>query len=167
MRNRARKAFNVVCAGLFFGMFLAGCGGTGSAHGGFCFACSEYILGTDNGGVGYIYLDTNGGSKHKMLNLASANCVTRGYYIARVSDHPYRSYANGVQHYSFQCITAEDYAYSAAKNLESKTSESSKVKQLDGQNKAPTLDAAKRKCIELGFKSGTEGFGKCVLKLSN
>jgi hypothetical protein len=29
-----------------------------------------------------------------------------------------------------------------------------------------TLDDAKAKCTNLGFKSGTEGFGKCVLQLS-
>jgi len=28
------------------------------------------------------------------------------------------------------------------------------------------IDSAKSKCTELGFKSGTEGFGKCVLQLS-
>lgn len=28
------------------------------------------------------------------------------------------------------------------------------------------LDSAKKKCIDLGFKSGTEQFGKCVLQLS-
>jgi hypothetical protein len=29
------------------------------------------------------------------------------------------------------------------------------------------IDKAKVKCADLGFKLGTEGFGKCVLKLSN
>ena len=29
-----------------------------------------------------------------------------------------------------------------------------------------SLDAAKGKCVELGFKAGTEEFGKCVLQLS-
>ena len=29
-----------------------------------------------------------------------------------------------------------------------------------------SLDAAKVKCVELGFKAGTEQFGKCVLQLS-
>jgi hypothetical protein len=28
------------------------------------------------------------------------------------------------------------------------------------------IDEAKKKCVDLGFKSGTEGFGNCVLKLS-
>lgn len=33
---------------------------------------------------------------------------------------------------------------------------------------APTaMDAAKKKCIELGFKVGTESFGNCVLKVAN
>lgn len=33
---------------------------------------------------------------------------------------------------------------------------------------APTqgIDAAKSKCVDLGFKAGTENFGKCVLQLS-
>jgi outer membrane protein len=31
---------------------------------------------------------------------------------------------------------------------------------------ASKIDEAKKKCSELGFKSGTEGFGKCVLRLS-
>ena len=30
----------------------------------------------------------------------------------------------------------------------------------------PSYDDAKKKCSDLGFKSGTEGFGKCVLQLS-
>jgi len=29
-----------------------------------------------------------------------------------------------------------------------------------------SLDAAKKKCTELGFKPATEGYGKCVLQLS-
>jgi len=29
-----------------------------------------------------------------------------------------------------------------------------------------SMEVAKQKCGELGFKSGTEGFGKCVLQLS-
>jgi len=29
-----------------------------------------------------------------------------------------------------------------------------------------SLEEAKKKCSDLGFKSGTEGFGKCVLQLS-
>ena len=36
-------------------------------------------------------------------------------------------------------------------------------------NKQPSinLDLAKEKCKELGFKNGTEAFGKCALRLSN
>jgi hypothetical protein len=33
-------------------------------------------------------------------------------------------------------------------------------------NNTPTMDQAKSKCLELGFKAGTESFGQCVLKLS-
>ena len=158
MDKIAKKVFSCLFAGLFFSMLLTGCG-TGSAHGGFCFACSEYILGTEEAGVGYIYLDTNNGSKSRMINLASANCVTRGYYTGKVFEPPFRSFSNGVQHYRFQCITADDYAYSEAKKLEKINSERPKVN-------SSMLENAKRKCLDLGLKSGTEGFGKCVLRLS-
>jgi len=33
-------------------------------------------------------------------------------------------------------------------------------------NSKVDIETAKQKCTELGFKSGTEGFGKCVLQLS-
>jgi hypothetical protein len=33
--------------------------------------------------------------------------------------------------------------------------------------KSMGLDEAKKKCIELGFKVGTESFGNCVLKVAN
>jgi len=36
----------------------------------------------------------------------------------------------------------------------------------DPQLQNQSLDTAKKKCADLGFKSGTEDFGKCVLKLS-
>jgi hypothetical protein len=34
------------------------------------------------------------------------------------------------------------------------------------QQSAINIDDAKKKCSDLGFKTGTEGFGQCVLKLS-
>lgn len=34
------------------------------------------------------------------------------------------------------------------------------------QQNSSNIDDAKKKCSDLGFKSGTEGFGKCVLQLS-
>lgn len=34
------------------------------------------------------------------------------------------------------------------------------------QQNSTSMDNAKKKCSDLGFKSGTEGFGKCVLQLS-
>ena len=39
---------------------------------------------------------------------------------------------------------------------------SSKKSNLESNN----IESAKNKCSDLGFKSGTEGFGKCVLQLS-
>ena len=33
-------------------------------------------------------------------------------------------------------------------------------------NSGASLEDAKKKCADLGFKMGTEGFGNCVLKLS-
>jgi hypothetical protein len=34
------------------------------------------------------------------------------------------------------------------------------------QSNTVSIDEAKKKCTDLGFKTGTEGFGKCVLQLS-
>ena len=47
--------------------------------------------------------------------------------------------------------------------------ESQKIKPspLSENSKSNTLDSAKIKCSELGFKNGTETFGKCVLRLTN
>ena len=38
----------------------------------------------------------------------------------------------------------------------------SKKSNLESNN----IESAKNKCSDLGFKTGTEGFGKCVLQLS-
>jgi hypothetical protein len=48
------------------------------------------------------------------------------------------------------------------KALESTASESPKAKTTPAAN----MGDAKQKCIELGFKVGTESFGQCVLKLA-
>lgn len=40
------------------------------------------------------------------------------------------------------------------------------VKQIKNTPQTNSIDSAKSKCVELGFKAGTEGFGKCVLQLS-
>ena len=36
----------------------------------------------------------------------------------------------------------------------------------NSQSLSINIDDAKKKCSDLGFKSGTEGFGKCVLQLT-
>jgi hypothetical protein len=56
------------------------------------------------------------------------------------------------------------YYYSCNKNTSSP-----QVKNSMQTNVIDTLslEDAKKKCSDLGFKNGTEGFGKCVLKLSN
>ncbi len=38
--------------------------------------------------------------------------------------------------------------------------------QKNSSSQQPDIDKAKIKCAELGFKTGTEEFGKCVLRLS-
>jgi hypothetical protein len=39
--------------------------------------------------------------------------------------------------------------------------------QNSGSSNQAGLEAAKKKCIDLGFKVGTESFGNCVLKVAN
>lgn len=40
-------------------------------------------------------------------------------------------------------------------------------KQTPPNQGATGLESAKKKCIDLGFKIGTESFGQCILRLSN
>jgi hypothetical protein len=51
----------------------------------------------------------------------------------------------------------------------------SKMKALDNEasvskstasSNTASMEQAKGKCIELGFKAGTESFGQCVLKMA-
>lgn len=46
-----------------------------------------------------------------------------------------------------------------------KASETSTPNQ-NNTNNALTFEQAKSKCIDLGFKTGTESFGQCILKLA-
>ena len=46
-----------------------------------------------------------------------------------------------------------------------KASETSTPNQ-NNTNNALTFEQAKSKCIDLGFKAGTESFGQCILKLA-
>ena len=40
------------------------------------------------------------------------------------------------------------------------------IKNVAPESERLSLDASKKKCMELGFKPSTEGYGKCVLQLS-
>lgn len=48
------------------------------------------------------------------------------------------------------------------KALQSTTSQGSKIKATPSN-----MDTAKQKCIELGFRAGTDSFGQCILKIAN
>ena len=62
--------------------------------------------------------------------------------------------------YSFQCNGF------AAKNFSPALEVAKPIAPTQAKKDTFDLDAAKTKCDDLGFKQGTEGFGKCVLQLT-
>ena len=64
----------------------------------------------------------------------------------------------GVMKNSLKLIKKETFRTSSTQSIQ----ENNKV--ID--TKSNKIDNSKKICLDLGFKSGTEGFGKCVLQLS-
>jgi hypothetical protein len=60
------------------------------------------------------------------------------------------------------------YEFSCEKNIPKRSLETpkSQIPIAPAPSQPVELDVAKKKCSDLGFKSGTEEFGKCVLQLS-
>lgn len=91
-----------------------------------------------------------------VTQLANNNCKLRNYDYARFEKSEQRTPILGnVQHY-FSCLQNQRIITTPSINT------NSTVPQQNSSN----IDDAKKKCSDLGFKTGTEGFGKCVLQLS-
>jgi hypothetical protein len=65
----------------------------------------------------------------------------------------------GVYYKSYRCVGLP----TTLKPIERVTTPNSGV--VNPQNSI-SIDGAKNKCVELGFRQETEGFGKCVLQLT-
>jgi hypothetical protein len=135
-------------------IMLVGCM-TGSPTGAYCLLCAvdiEYIT-ADGGEIGTFSFSEE--DREKARQLANANCQLRGFSMASLGARDLTRSWRG--YYPFTCIPHQPIfqrdPQPPAKNIDSP------LPSLD-------LDKAKTKCVDLGFKAGTQAFGNCVLKIS-
>jgi hypothetical protein len=103
----------------------------------------------------------------RLVQDASAFCDTKGKEINLISSN-----SNDVQlgrtpaaEIQFQCLEKGSAPNSELQQSAQRQFSSTIDSSRDARD-ALSLNDAKSKCLELGFKQGTEEFGKCVLKLS-
>jgi len=89
---------------------------------------------------------------------ANENCNGRGLGLARITST--RSAAWGNTIYQFTCYRPE------VKAPQMEQMDRSNQQMRDQRPQTVSIEDAKRKCLDLGIKAGTEQFGKCVLQLS-
>ncbi len=138
---------------IFFSIFLFGCVGPADRRTSNPFAnVGLYNIYQD----GVIIYSQSFSVDNAVTQLANTNCKLRNYDYARFekSEQAIPILGN-VQHY-FSCLQNQ-------KNITPIVTQSNSIVT---QQNSSTIDDAKKKCSDLGFKTGTEGFGKCVLQLS-
>jgi len=97
------------------------------------------------------------GSNHKFTIIETIYAAPNQYVILRER--------TGIKPDAF--ISLENEFIKSAASVKLKTSKSSILnKTIDEPSIRVDIGEAKMKCSELGFKSGTEPFGKCVLRLT-
>ena len=120
---------------------------------------------TADGGVIWAHFTTNNASS---VNTAAANYCARksvpvGQIIARGAEGEFSTYQftcgrpQNLPNYNAGTVSSGAGQPLASYSQPSTTPAAAK----------PSLEDAKVKCKDLGFKAGTERFGDCVLKLSN
>ena len=156
---------------LFSTFLLSSCAHFGATDGhdcGFPEICSVFIMHLTTDG-GTIYLDSNEYPESDVRYLANENCKLRGLGVANVAP-PYEVLSNGVKHYKYQCVAQQQVpvrAYEAPIIQQNYELPQLQVPIEDNtQSQAISIEAAKVKCVSLGFKPKTEKFGNCVLELS-
>jgi len=148
---------------LFFGLLviLGGCSSVMEPNAGLCEDCQEPSAA--NGFVGKFVLrweaknDLNTAS-----NISQKYCVS--FNGVRNQPSVYTRFTNYVK-YQFQCngYTAPlPVVQQAVQPQIQLTAPSNTNTDLKAQ-----IEEAKAKCADLGFKTNTEAFGKCVLRLTN
>jgi hypothetical protein len=134
-----------IIAFLSISFLLSGCGTSTSTSGVFSLAHTYLIR--DDGNGGKIFSSSDFGNYSDVTTVASQYCQERRLGKAEITRQTLN--APSVKHYEFKCMSityAQPTPVTPSNNI--------------------SMDVAKQKCGELGFKSGTEGFGKCVLQLS-
>jgi hypothetical protein len=138
------------CVILFPGL-LAGCAGGSTSE--WCITCSTYVY------DGHVYQYSWAGTESEKTQVAREYCAERGYFgetslggALRWSDGSY---------YKIYCSSLQ-----AAPGAPPKPEESSAERENARSLQPISVEAAKRKCAELGLKPMTERFGECVLKFS-
>jgi len=134
---------------LSLSFLLSGCGTSTSTSGVFSLA-HTYLL-RDDGNGGKIYQDSQFGRYSDVVSVANQYCNERRLGPATIGPNTLPSRV--VQHYEFKCVSQV-------------TPAPIQQNQIQSSPLVESMESAKKKCTDLGFKSGTEGFGKCVLQLS-
>jgi hypothetical protein len=129
-------------------VLLSGCG-TSTSTSGHLFMNHTYLL-RDDGNGGKIYLDSTWGSYSDVISVANQYCREKRLGTPSIGPN---ILGRTVQHYEFKCATS---VIPAPRQDE----------QIKSTPIINSMESAKKKCSELGFKTGTEQFGNCVLKLS-
>ena len=96
-------------------------------------------------------------------NRATEICSTRGGLKSRPTY--YQTAPIGWKFYRYAC---NGFPAEIPKPAPAQQSQQNQQRQIENQNTSQLLDLdeAKSKCSDLGFKPNTEGFGKCVLRLT-
>lgn len=91
-------------------------------------------------------------SEAELNSKASGMCYSRGYSYYTLVD----AKRNGAH---------KQLTYQCSKQSPNPTPQLSNQQPIQ-QSSTSSLEDAKKKCVDLGFKTGTDGFGNCVLKLT-
>lgn len=123
--------------------------------------CANAVLTQVYPDGGYIILEYgNPANEYKVQMVADSSCRSRGLGVANIGSRMGPG-PLGNTYFRFTC-----YSTSQVNALRTDTSQSAVF--IDAQNPKGNIniDEAKRKCSDLGFRSNSEQFGKCVLQLS-
>lgn len=121
------------------------------------------------GSVASISLDRKGGGINNYPKYYSFQCVSRpfissGEETRRAQEH--ERYLDELKRARAETEAAKRRQLELEEQLNAERKQAtSPTKPANSSSRAP-LDTAREKCKELGFKSGSEGFGKCVIQLS-
>ena len=135
---------------VFSSLILSACG-TGPINGAYCEFCSVKIGQiTADGGIIFVESANTPAYIQQANQLALANCQYRNLGIARVQPAE-QTNPFSMDRVRYSCVRPQP-AY---------------IPTNTSQNQpADNLSSAKSKCSDLGFKPGTDGFGKCILRIT-